>query len=64
MFFHPIYESLKKHFIDNTIKILIYSWCRTVNRILAGTVQYDGDDETKSRAQEYYNRYKQYKTKK
>lgn len=29
-------------FVDTSINIIIYSWCRSVNRILEGKLTYDG----------------------
>ncbi|CAG4954917.1 unnamed protein product [Colias eurytheme] len=57
-------DNLKKCFINTTINVLIYSWCRSVNRILNGKIKYNGDDETKLAAQLYFNKYRHYKNKK
>lgn len=57
-------EALKKFFINKALNVLIYSWCRSVNRILCGRLRYDGDDVTKIAAQQYYNKHKHYKNKK
>ncbi|CAH2108815.1 unnamed protein product [Euphydryas editha] len=55
-------HSLKSNY--TTIKLLIYSWCRSVNRILAGRITYDGEDETKLAAKLYYEKHKHNKNKK
>ncbi|CAH2086827.1 unnamed protein product [Euphydryas editha] len=57
-------EKLKKYFVHQVVNILIYSWCRAINRILSGKISYVGDDETKTAAQLYYNKYKLWKNKK
>lgn len=55
-------ESLQNYFTDTTIKILIFSWCRTVNRILSGKItNQDVDDSVKRSAQIYYNTHKHLK---
>lgn len=54
-------DNLKKKFEDLTINVLLYSWCRSINRILSGKLTYTGDDEMKSFAQEYYNKHKHFK---
>lgn len=51
-------KELKECFQNLTIKILIYSWCRSINRILNGKLIYEGDDELKTYAQIiYYNKH-------
>lgn len=57
-------EELKKYFMNTTINVILYSWCRSVNRILSGKLTYNGDDEFKIAAQEYYAKHKHYKNKK
>lgn len=57
-------EKFKEYFIDTTTNIIIYSWCRSINRILTGKIKYEGDDETKMFAQNYYFRHSNYKNKK
>lgn len=55
----------KQKFTDITLNVIIYSWCRTVNRILSGKITYgDGEDTTKSAAQNYFNKHKNYKNRK
>jgi hypothetical protein len=49
---------LKDCFLNSVINIIIYSWCRTVNRILDGKLNYEGDDVVKQAAQIYYNTHK------
>ncbi|KAL0851280.1 hypothetical protein ABMA28_007113 [Loxostege sticticalis] len=53
---------LRKKYL--TINVTVYSWCRSINRILCGKIAYDGDDETKIYAQMYYNKHKHNKNKK
>lgn len=57
-------ETLKKYFINCSINVIIYSWCRSINRILTGKLSYDGEDETKIAAKTYYNKHKHYKNRK
>lgn len=58
-------DVLNNYFINTTFNILIYSWCRNVNRILSGKLKYDGDDdETKLAAHNYYKKHKNYKNRK
>ncbi|CAG4972030.1 unnamed protein product [Colias eurytheme] len=57
-------EKLKEYFINVTLNVLLYSWCRSINRILSGKLNYVGDDETKIAAQKYYEKHKHYKNKK
>lgn len=57
-------DDLKKYFLNVTINVLLYSWCRSVNRILQGKLKYFGEDEIKNAAQNYYNKHKGYKNKK
>ncbi|XP_045492400.1 uncharacterized protein LOC123691860 [Colias croceus] len=47
-------DQLKKYFNNTVANVLIYSWCRTINRILSGKIKYDGEDEIKLAAQAYY----------
>lgn len=50
---------LRNDFENTTINVLVYSWCRSINRILSGKIQYrDEDDETKVSAQIHYNKHK------
>ena len=49
-------ENLTQYFEDNVINIIIYSWCWSIYRILSGKLTYDGDDEVKTLAQNYYNK--------
>lgn len=49
---------LKNYFENKTIDVLVYSWCRSINRILGGKLTYHGDDLMKTAAQIYYNKYK------
>lgn len=51
-------DDLKNTFMNYTINVIVYSWCRTINRILSGKVSYDGDDEIKMAAQLYYNKHR------
>lgn len=51
---------LKNFFVSKTVNVLIYSWCRIINKILSGKMKYDGDDEMKKYAHEYYNKRKKY----
>lgn len=53
--------SLKDFFEKKTIDVLVYSWCRSINRILGGKLTYHGDDVMKTAAQNYYNKHKQKK---
>ncbi|XP_072947212.1 uncharacterized protein [Epargyreus clarus] len=55
---------LQEYFMSNTCNILLYSWCRSVNRILSGKIKYNGNDETKIVAQSYYDKHKNNKNKK
>lgn len=57
-------ETLKQYFIDVSSNIIIYSWCRSVNRIIAGKIAYDGDDEVKLCAQHYFIKHRHYKNNK
>lgn len=57
-------EKLKEYFTEMTIIVMLHSWCRSINRILAGKLTYDGEDITKIAAQAYYERHKHYKNKK
>lgn len=57
-------EKLKEYFTDVTINIIIYSWCKSINRILAGKLTFDGEDETKMYAQDYYNKHRHNKNNK
>lgn len=57
-------EKLKKYFMNTTINVILYSWCRSINRILSGKLTYNGDDQLKIAAQEYYDKHKHYKNKK
>lgn len=50
-------NGLKSHFLDTTINIALYCWCRSVNRILAGKYIYEGDDKFKTAAQYYHYRH-------
>lgn len=55
----PVHKSDLKIFFQNcSINVLIFSWCRSINRILAGKLTYDGVDEVKKAAQVYYNIHK------
>lgn len=56
--------AFKKYFKNCVINVLIYSWCRSINRILSGKLVYDGDDKIKTAAQLYYNKHKKNKVKK
>lgn len=48
-----------KHYFENTIiHVLVYSWCRSINRILSGKITYHGEDEIKTAAQAYKNKHK------
>lgn len=51
-------NKLKNYFENTIINILIYSWCRSINRILSGKITYHGDDEIKAAAQYYKNKHK------
>ncbi|KAL0838674.1 hypothetical protein ABMA28_016746 [Loxostege sticticalis] len=57
-------QNFKARLANTTINIIIYSWCRSINRILTGKIKYEGDDETKMFAQNYYFRHSNYKNKK
>lgn len=58
-------NDLNNYFKNTTINVLIYSWCRNVNRILSGKCKYDGhDDTTKVAAHKYYVKHKNYKNRK
>lgn len=57
-------EKLKACFLDLTINIILYSWCRNINRILSGKITYEGEEELKKNAAIYYNKRKHYKNKK
>lgn len=57
-------SAFKKYFKTSVINILIYSWCRSINRILTGKLVYDGDDKIKTAAQLYYNKHKKNKVRK
>lgn len=67
---HNIFEcndhknDLRNMFEDLIIKVTLYSWCRSINRILSGKITYDGDDETKMYAQVYFNKHRHNKNKK
>lgn len=54
-------DILKQYFEDTAINVIIYSWCRSINRILAGKLIYAGEDEVKTAAQLYYNKHKHFK---
>lgn len=54
-------DKLKDCFLNTTVNIIIYSWCRTVNRILDGKINYEGDDIVKKAAQVYHNTHKSIK---
>ena len=55
-------EKLNTFFVDMTLNILIYSWCRNVNRILCGKIKNnDATDEIKVMASVYYEKHKHYK---
>ncbi|RVE48289.1 hypothetical protein evm_007040 [Chilo suppressalis] len=58
------YDKLRSLFEDTSIRVIVYSWCRGINRILSGKMAYDGDDENKVIAQIYYNKHKHCKIKK
>lgn len=50
---------LRNVFENTAINVLVYSWCRSINRILSGKIQYrDEDDEIKLSAQLYFNKHK------
>ncbi|CAK1587998.1 unnamed protein product [Parnassius mnemosyne] len=52
-------EKLKKCFVESTINILIYNWCRSLNKILYGKVSgTDSEDALKVVVQTYYNKRK------
>lgn len=54
-------EKLKQCFVNTSINIIIYSWCRSVNRILDGKITYKGEDKIKQTAQLYYDKHKSIK---
>lgn len=51
------YQTLREYFVNVTILVLIYSWCKKINRILAGKVQYVGEDDIEKTAHLYYNKH-------
>lgn len=58
-------NNLKEMFLNTMVNILVYSWCRSVNRILSGKlINYEGEDEIKIAAQIYYEKHKNYKNRK
>lgn len=57
-------EKLTHYFEDSVINVIIYSWCRSINRILSGKLTYEGDDEMKVLAQKYFNKNRHKKIKK
>lgn len=54
-------DKFQECFVDTSINIIIYSWCRSVNRILDGKLTYDGEDITKLAAQAYCTKHKTHK---
>lgn len=54
-------EFLRNMFRQKTVNILSYSWCRSINRILAGKITYDGNDRVKILAMDYYKKHKSHK---
>lgn len=57
-------DLLKEYFLKCTINVIVYSWCRTVNRILSGKIKYEGEEDIKKSAADYYNKHKHYKNRK
>lgn len=54
-----IHKTQVTHFIIfSVIKIIIHSWCRSVNRILQGKIDYEGDDFIKKEALAYFTKHK------
>lgn len=49
---------LKNYFENTVIHVLVYSWCRSINRILSGKITYHGEDEIKTAAQAYKNKHR------
>lgn len=41
-----------KYFTDISSNLLLYSWCKSVNRILSGKYNYEGEDQIKLAAYE------------
>lgn len=52
-------ESLQNYFIETTVNLLLFSWSRSINRILSGKItNQELDDPVKQSAQLYYNVHK------
>ncbi|KPJ07793.1 Transposable element P transposase [Papilio machaon] len=56
--------TLKKFIISLTIKIVLYSWCMGVNKILKGKItKFNENDKIKTQACKYYKTHAKYKSK-
>lgn len=51
-------EIFIKYFTEVSVNLLVYSWCKNVNRILSGKCNYNGEDQIKLAALSYFIKHK------